>query len=138
MSSLIRNLAFGALCTSPKIFRLGFAALQTMAHSQSAFLNPDRNPLLRAIVKPIIYDQFCAGVTKSEIQSTVSRIKGTGFSGVLLAYGKEIEVNNPRDMSSMTQFEKSEAFDKDVDTWLQGNLQTLDMIGDRDFLAVKY
>jgi hypothetical protein len=98
-SNILRNLFLGSFFASPLLFKFGFTILQRVATSRSIILNPDKNPLLRAIVKPLIYDQFCAGKDKQEVTETIARIKSIGFSGVILCSGKEIELRDPKNFN---------------------------------------
>ena len=136
-SSILRSLVLGAFFSSPILFKPGFAILRKMTISP-AILNPDKNPLLRAIVKPTIYDHFCAGTTKSEVQKTFSNIRSLGFSGVILCYGKEIELEKSGKARLSSSRIATETFDEELEMWKQGNLETLDMIGHKDILALKY
>lgn len=134
-SSLLRNLFLGIFITTPPLFKPGFAVLRRIANSKSPILNPDKNPLLRALIKPVVYDQFCAGRNKSEICQTKETIKRMGYSGVLLGYSKEIQVTPSNNVALM----KSQLTEDDADIreWREGNLRTLDMIADGDWLAIK-
>ncbi|KAF4548476.1 Proline dehydrogenase-like protein 1 [Elsinoe fawcettii] len=136
-SSILRSLVLGTFLASPILFNPGLAFLQKVTRSKSFLLNPDRNPVLRAIIKPLIYDQFCAGTHDAEIRRRVSSIRALGFSGVLLAYGKEIQIYE-RDGTSPTQVVAASKHDEELDFWKKGNLQTLDMLEDNDFLAMKF
>ena len=85
-----------------------------------------------------MYDQFCAGRNKREIQARVLQIKSLGFSGVILCYGKENQIQKSG-QRLMVDVERSDPdFDEELQCWRQGNLETLDMIGDGDFLGIKY
>ena len=137
-ASVFRSLLLGAFFSSPILFKPGFALLKKISNSPSRVLNPDRNPVLRAIVKPLLYDQFCAGRNRREIQSRISQIKSLGFSGVILCYGKEIQIQQPSQPQVEDSNNAHQTFDQDLDLWKQGNLETLDMIGDGDFLGIKY
>ena len=136
-ASVFRSLLLGAFFSSSILFMPGFALLKKVANSPSRVLNPDKNPLLRAIVKPFVYDQFCAGTNRLEIQGRISQIKSLGFSGVILCYGKEIQIQK----SSLSRVDdprfSHQAFDQELELWGQGNLETLDMIGDGDYLGIK-
>lgn len=134
-SSLLRNLFLGFFITTPSLFRPGFAILRKIANSKSAILNPDVNPLLRAIIKPVVYDQFCAGRNRSEICQTKRTITAMGYSGVILGYGKELQVTPSNSVQLMERRQTKD--DTDLAEWAKGNLDTLDMIGDGDWLAIK-
>ena len=109
---------------------------QTIANSQSQWLHPDKNPLLRAAIRPIIYEQFCAGRDGAEIHKTSQTIKSLGFSGVVLCYGKEV-VLDPKTMSHGHEG-KDTAMNAEIDQWRNGNLETLAMMGKGDWLGIKY
>lgn len=106
--------------------------MRAVANSKSLFLNPDLNPFLRAIIKPLIYDQFCAGTSRTEIQRTIARIQNLGFAGVILCYGKEI-IPSPTPAGGRA-LEKCET---GVQKWLDGNLETLSMISAGNWLGIK-
>ena len=101
-------------------------------------LNPDRNALLRAVVKPFVYDRFCAGTNRLEIQAEISQIKALGFSGVILCYGKEVQIQKASASQGVDLRYSHQAFDQELELWKQGNLETLDMKGDGDYLGIKY
>jgi proline dehydrogenase len=131
-ANLLRNLVLGAWFSSPLLFNPGLSIMRTIANSRSAILNPDSNPLIRAIVKPFIYNHFCAGTNKREIDGTKAEAKRIGFSGIILCYGKETGV---ADLNSSQG--GSERLMAEVARWRDGNLETLDMIGRGDWLGMK-
>lgn len=131
LSSIVRSLVLGTFFTSSLLSRPGIAVLNIIARSRSILLNPDKNPLVKAIVKPLIYDHFCAGITKDEIQRTASKFKNIGYSGVILCYGKEFDPTKPQEETAVG------ALDPDLLHWRQGNLETLDMLKEGDVLGMK-
>jgi proline dehydrogenase len=131
-ANLLRNLVLGAWFSSPLLFKPGLSIMRTIANSRSAILNPDSNPLIRAIVKPFIYNHFCAGTNKKEIDGTKAEAKRIGFSGIILCYAKETGVADIN--SSQGGVERLMA---EVTRWRDGNLETLDMIGAGDWLGMK-
>ena len=137
-ASVFRSLLLGAFFSSPVLFAPGFALLKKLSKSPSRVLNPDRNPVLRAVVKPLVYDQFCAGTNRSEIRATIARIKSLGFSGVILCYGKEIQIQKSSQPHVENLDGSHEKFDQELELWKQGNLETLDMISAGDYLGIKY
>jgi proline dehydrogenase len=131
--NLIRNIVLGKVFTSPFLFKYGVACLSKIANSRSAILDPDRNALLRALIKPMIYDHFCAGTNKLEIKKTMDYLKTMGFKGVILIYSKEIPampVEELRELESVAQ-------DEDIDIWRDGNVRTLDMVEPGDYVGIK-
>ena len=137
-TSVLRSLVLGAFFSSSLLFTPGFALLKKISNSPSRILNPDKNPILRAIVKPLVYDQFCAGTNRSEIQARIAQIKSLGFSGVILCYGKENQIRRSSQPHVDHLDHSPETFDQELELWKQGNLETLGMIGDGDYLGIKY
>lgn len=129
----MRNLILGAWFSSPHLFKPGLSIMRAVANSRSALLNPDKNPLVAAVVKPLIYNHFCAGSNKREIDKTKAEAKGIGFSGIILCYGKE---TGAADIDAATA--GNEKLIAEVNQWRDGNLETLDMVGDGDWLGMKF
>jgi hypothetical protein len=104
-----------------------------LAHPKTALLDVAKNPLLNMLVKHTIYKQFNAGENKLEVQQSIRAIKNLGYRGVLLGYAKEVLVGesnaSPRD---------EKAAREEVQMWLDGTLQTVDMAQEGDFVALKY
>jgi len=133
--SILRSLFLSVFFTSPLLFRPGLAVFQAIANSPSRWLNPDKNPFLRAAIRPIVYDQFCAGRNAAEINKTSQAIKSLGFSGVVLCYGKEVQLDANQKFSGYDS--KGAAMDIEIQQWRDGNLKTLAMIGEGDWLGIK-
>lgn len=131
-ANLLRNLVLGAWFSSPLLFKPGLSLMRTIANSRSTILNPDSNPLVGAIVKLFIYNHFCAGTNKKEIDRTKTEAKRIGFSGIVLCYGKETGV---ADINSAQG--GNERLMAEVAQWRDGNLETLDMIGRGDWMGMK-
>ncbi|KAL2434860.1 hypothetical protein ABEF95_009587 [Exophiala dermatitidis] len=135
-SSILRTLLLSTFFKSPLLFKPGLAVFERIANSPSVWLNPDRNPLLRMIVYPLVYKQFCAGRNQEEIARTSAEIRRLGFSGVVLCYGKEVQVQGDRfagyDLGS------AEGLNSEIAQWEDGNIKTLDMIGQGDWLGIKF
>lgn len=83
-------------------------------------------------MKPLIYNHFCAGTNKKEIDRTKVEAKQIGFSGIILCYGKETGVGD-LDREQVG----SERLMAEVGQWRDGNLRTLDMIGEGDWVGMK-
>ncbi|KAL2416522.1 hypothetical protein ABEF95_013018 [Exophiala dermatitidis] len=132
--SLIRSLALGLFMSSTSITRPGLAALRMIANSKSALLDPDKNILIRSIVKPFIYDHFCAGTDEQEVRQKVASIKSLGFAGVILCYGREVQAGKEKNVLGPA----SEATpEQQIVEWRDGTLRTLSMIESSDFLGIK-
>lgn len=114
----------------------GLAVMRTIADSKSALLDPDHNPVLRGVLKPLIYDQFCAGTTKDEVHRTAASIRNLGFAGVILTYGRELQINEKKGLVGLGREAVSQK-SEDIKKWRDGNLKTLDMLQPGDWLAIK-
>ena len=136
-SSILRTLLLSTFFTSPLLFKPGFAGFQKIANSSSALLNPDRNPVLRAIIYPLVYKQFCAGRNRAEIEQTSAQIRQLGFAGVVLCYGKEVQVAGHNDTLVGSDASYPGTLKVEIDQWKHGNLDTLDMAGQGDWLGIK-
>lgn len=112
--------------------------LSFVAHSPSAFFNPDRNPFLHWILKKTFYAQFCAGETSKEVQHTVKGLKEMGYKGVILAYGKEIVLAKGEHVPISTIPSEMQAIERDVQEWKEGTLKTVNMAEEGDFTALKF
>jgi hypothetical protein len=112
-----------------------------LAHSQSPLLNPDRNPVLRWVLKKTFYAQFCAGENAMEVQKTVHSLKDVGFKGVMLCYAKEV-VLDEKASSALGSGVDSKAskvlIDQEILPWKKGTMETVAMTQPGDFVAVKY
>lgn len=130
--------------------------MKTIADSKkSAWLDPSRSRILNYLLRISIYGQFCAGATEDEVRRTVSEMKAMGFTGVILGYardavvipqkGKGKTMAKVEDRSSTSLKPGCElthehivlSQDAMVDAWKEGNLRTLRMIGEGDYLAIK-
>ena len=107
-----------------------------LAHSKSPLLDPDRNPVLRFLLKRTFYANFCAGETRSEIQKTVNGLKEIGFAGVILAYAKEIVLEKGHDWSRCTDVDYRETV-AEVKAWKEGNLKTVGLTTSGEFVGLK-
>lgn len=135
-SSILRSLFLSIFFTSPALFRPGLAVFKAIANSKSSLLNPDKNRVLGALIRPVVYDQFCAGRNVAEIQKTSATIKGLGFSGVVLCYGKEVQLDaNNRPIGYGEG--NTPSLSAEIQQWRTGNLNTLDMVGAGDWLGIK-
>lgn len=114
-----------------------------------ALLDVNKNPLLYAVLKRTFYNHFCAGENRTEVTSTIRNIKDIGFKGVILTYAREIVVDERSKQErglGMQEIARSETDNglaekekfADVEAWRSGVLDTLEMVGEGDFLALKF
>lgn len=145
--SLLRSLFLGYCFTSPRVLKALMRPMNFVAHSKSRFLDPDRNPVVRGLIRAVVYDHFCAGTSPAEVKATIKQIKSAGYAGVILGYGREIVVDTPEGAGDKGKGKllagvegkdvAGEEEDKHIALWLQGNLATLEMIGRDDYMNVK-
>ena len=134
LKTLVRSYLINAVSSNRFLLNSSLRALSLLAYSESLFLNPDRNPFLRYLLKKTFYAQFCGGETQQEIQATVNGLKSIGFSGVILTYAREIEIH---DMSRRKKLDDVKVR-ADVESWKNGNLKTIDLTERGEFVGLKY
>jgi len=115
--------------------------MSKLAHTTSPILSPDTNPLLRFFLKKTFYTQFCAGENAQEVNRTVDRLRNLGFNGVILAYAKEV-VMDEKEAGSLSSCRKSEAAElcirNEIRPWANGTLDTIRMTCPGDYVALKF
>lgn len=135
---LFRSYALTALSSYPLLLTPSLRLLSLVAHSSSAFLNPDHNFLLHYLLKKTFYAQFCAGETRHEVQKTVKGLKSMGYKGVILAYGKEIVLEKGEKVDISSNQPADPTAEKDVQAWREGTLQTVQMAEEGDMIGLKF
>lgn len=135
---LLRSYALTALSSYPLLLSPSLRVLSFVANSPSAFLNPDRNPLLHYLLKKTFYLQYCAGETESEVQKTVKGLKSMGYKGVILAYGKEIVLEKGEKIDLSSTQSAGPTANKHVREWKEGSLKTVQMAEEGDMIGLKF
>jgi hypothetical protein len=143
LSAVLRSLVILSISSSPLLLAPSVYILSALANPHSAITDVARNPVLNWLVKHSLYRQFNAGENKAEVQQTIHEIKRLGHSGVLLGYAREGRMTED-DESGASRHTNGAIHDVDekitqdeVDTWLRGTLQTVDMATPGDFVALK-
>jgi hypothetical protein len=141
---LLRSLFIATVSSNKLLLIPSLHLLSFFSKPERSYLfNVDRNPVLKAILKRTLYNQFCAGETEQETRALVKQLKDLGFKGVILTYAKEMVFGhkNKSANSHATEeiIEKHAAVthDADIETWRIGTLKTLDLISEGDILALK-
>ncbi|KAI1441972.1 proline dehydrogenase [Annulohypoxylon stygium] len=132
-AALIRTVFLGHLFASPVLSHLGMKVLDKLADSRHPFLDPDRNKLLNRVLRPLIYNHFCAGIDPLEIRKTIASIKRVGYTGVILNYAREIIADELSEPGSDVDI-----LARQIQHWLDGNLKTLSMLDRGDYIGIKY
>lgn len=115
--------------------------MSLLAHTTNPLLNPDRNPLLRSFIKSTFYVQFCAGENAPEVRATIAKLKGLGFSGVILGYAREVVLTDAqtKDLANfgLKGEEMEAAVRNEVLPWAKGTLETVRLASEGDYVALK-
>ncbi|KAF4967950.1 hypothetical protein FSARC_4603 [Fusarium sarcochroum] len=137
MGVLLRSVALTTVMSNNWLLRPSLAFIALLTQSNSALLNPDKNPVLNRVLQWTIYDHFCAGNSIPEVSNTVKYIKKLGFHGIILGYSKDV-VLDPNVELPQTGVEDYpvECYEM-IDEWKRGNIETLNMIEAGDLLALK-
>ncbi|KAJ9212791.1 hypothetical protein DTO166G4_5603 [Paecilomyces variotii] len=133
LSTVLRSLLILSISSSPILLKPCIRALSALAHPKTPLLDVAKNPALNWIIKNTIYKQFNAGENKVEVQRSIQEMKSLGYRGVLLGYAREVLAGE-----NGGNLVDEKAAREEVDTWLQGTLQTVDMAQEGDFVALKF
>lgn len=94
----------------------------------------DRNPVVHWVLKKTLYNHFCAGEKETQVQETIQQLKDTGLRGVILTHARE----SNRDAHAATALVEGNPYCELLHVWKEDVLKTVDLIGEGDFLAIKY
>lgn len=112
--------------------------MASLAHSINPFLSPDRNPLLRFFLKQTFYAQFCAGENSVEVRRTIGNLRGIGFTGVILAYAREVVLSEAQTNDLGKEgVETEECIRNEIAPWAEGTLETVRLASEGDFVGLK-
>jgi len=128
LSVVFRSYMVMSLSSSPVLLSVATRILKAIVHAKGPILNVDRNPLLHWFLKRTFYAQFCAGENKKEVTKCIDGLQKMGYSGVVLEYAMEVLSDSTKDQ---------EGIEKDIQTWKNGLLDTVDMVNNGDFIAFK-
>jgi hypothetical protein len=144
---LLRSLFIATVSSNKFLLLPSLRLLSFFSKPDRNFLfDVDRNPILRAVLKRTLYNQFCAGETERETRTCVRQLKDLGFKGVILTYAKETVFDNKSNTSTLLnsvsdqdqEMQAAVAEDTDIEEWRVGTLKTVDLISEGDILAIKY
>lgn len=117
------------------------AVMSVMAHSTSPLLNPDRNLILKYVMKKTFYAQYCAGENAAEVRHTMETLKQIGFSGVILGYAREVVLTPEQtaDLASCGEGAMAEeCIRNEINPWAAGTLETVRLTAPGDYVALKF
>ncbi|RDW90643.1 proline dehydrogenase family protein [Aspergillus mulundensis] len=141
---LLRSLLIATISSKPYLLLPSLSALSFLCKPRSGpLLNVDRNPILHSILKATFYKQFCAGETHDEVRRTVRQLSDMGFQGTIMTYAKETVF----DAKTKTQVglgiedvkdgAQNAEFCAQIEAWRKGTVETIDLLGNEDYLALK-
>lgn len=133
---LLRSLMVNTVSCSKPLLLPSMFFLSVLASSQGTLLNPDKNPMLRYIIKRLFYAQFCAGENRVEVGATISELKQLGYSGVILNYAREAVAEESHGGVPAKAPVEEESL-KEVTPWAEGTMETITMAQPGDFVALK-
>ncbi|KAL4863880.1 FAD-linked oxidoreductase-like protein [Aspergillus spectabilis] len=140
---LLRSLLVATISSKAYLLLPSLSALSFLFKSRKGpFLNVDRNPILHAILKPTFYKQFCAGETHDEVKSTIRQLTNMGFQGTIMTYAKETvfdhKTNTQVGLGITDSTDKAgDVFCQQIEAWRKGTMETVELLGENDYLAVK-
>lgn len=141
LSTIIRSLVTTTISSSPFLLPPSLAMMSVLAHTTNPLLNPDKNPILKFLMKNTFYAQFCAGESPIEVRRTVDSLKSIGFSGVILGYAKEV-VLSEAETKSLTSCGTDPAAEEcirgEIESWASGTIETVLLAAPGDFVALKF
>ncbi|KAL8285992.1 hypothetical protein RB600_010118 [Gaeumannomyces tritici] len=142
---VLRSLATTTISSSPLLLRPSMAIMSALAHSASPLLDPDRNPVLRFLLKHTFYAQFCAGEDAGEVRRTIASLKrDIGFTGVILGYAREVVMSEAqtRELTPDAGIQNCATVDEcvrnEIVPWAAGNMETVRLASPGDFVALKF
>lgn len=133
---MMRSMMVNYMMASPVLSALSMGVLKQALHPRLSLFDTAKNPLLRFGLKAMAYDQFCAGSTKSAVAKKIDTLRGVGYQGVALCYGRETEVKSGSN-SHQSLLEQEAQNLEAAHQWKEGLLHTLDCLSEGDYLAIK-
>jgi len=140
LTTVLRSFATTTISASPRLLPVSLAVMSALAHTNYAILNPDKNILLRFLVRNTFYKQFCAGENPAEVRRTVDRLKRMGFAGVILGYAREVVLTDEqtKTLASCDQGAAAEECVRhEITPWAAGTRETVMLAEPGDYVALK-
>ncbi|KAL2138541.1 hypothetical protein VTI28DRAFT_6617 [Corynascus sepedonium] len=141
LTNILRSLMTTTVSSSPILLPPSLAMMSLLTHTTSPLLNPDKNPILRFLLKKTFYAQFCAGEDALEVRKTIESLKKIGFGGVILGYAKEVVLTDAqmRDLiACSTGAVAEECVRTEITPWANGTMETVMLASPGDFVALKF
>lgn len=139
---LMRSLFVNSITSKPYFLSPAISFMNLLCQPDKWFLfDVKRNKALTWIIKKLVYRQFCTGETAQEVKATLKEFRGMGFRGTILTYAKETVFDYNRNVlqgtGGETHPDKVSGKCPSIAAWHAGVLETMEMMGKGDQLAVK-
>ncbi|KAJ9216660.1 hypothetical protein DTO166G4_1876 [Paecilomyces variotii] len=141
--TLLRSLLVSTISSNRYLLLPSLSILSYLSDPRrGALLSVDRNPVLHAILKKTFYEQFCAGENAEETKNSMDKLKRLGIRGIILTYARETvfdhKTNKAQPQGHILN-EQSVAADycPNIEAWRKGTHETIDLISEGDYLALK-
>ncbi|KAJ2897428.1 Proline dehydrogenase [Zalerion maritima] len=138
---IVRSLMTTTISSSPTLLPPSLMFMSVLANATSPLLNPDRNPLVKWGLKTTFYRQFCAGENSVEVAHTAKQLRSLGFSGIILNYAREIVLPKEAKSNALERVspeEHARCIAEEVIPWATGQMETVRLAQEGDFVAVKF
>lgn len=137
---LLRSWFLAAISSKPHLLHASLACLLWLTSTPGGiFVNVNKSPVLHFVRKNTFYKQLCAGETASEARRTLRQTRDFGFRGTILTYAKETSfdqvTNKVHRQRAATETNRGEC--EYIGPWAEGTLETVDLLGEGDQLALK-
>ena len=142
-TTLYRSLFVNAISSKPLLLSVALPLLRQISTPGNNFLfNLKKNKPLAWLIKRTVYKQFCAGEEGNEVKRTLKSLRSLGFRGTILTYGKETVFNHSKNSAQSLAVdcsgaERATGHCPHIQAWRDGIMETIDMLGDGDQLAIK-
>lgn len=143
--ALLRSLLVAFVSSHRLLLLPTLSVLSFLSKPNRSFIfNPDKNPVLHALLKKGFYEQFCTGENTAETRACVGRLKEMGFKGVILTYGRETVYDkngntiHEAPVEALSKEARTDVEDPQIEAWRVGVMKTADQIEEGDLLAIKY
>jgi len=132
-SAIIRTYIITTMSSSPVLLNGTMALIMRLLDAKTPLTDPDRNPILRYLVKKTFYSQFCVGENKAEVRRNVDQLRALGYEGVILESALEVLGGAKGGIPSAD----SEITKKQIETWRTGMIDTVEVANPGDYIGLK-
>ncbi|EQB49489.1 hypothetical protein CGLO_11173 [Colletotrichum gloeosporioides Cg-14] len=139
---LLRSLLVSAISSKPYLLGPSLSVLSFLTRpNRSLLFDVDRNPVLHSVLKTLFYRQFCAGESPAETKDTMRHLRFMGFRGTILTYAKETvfdhKTGTEHGLGIDAEKDAKSGNCSNIEVWRKGALETVDLLGEGDQLALK-